>query len=147
MYNLFISPIWISTRQKHSFLYCYIKKIHIKTSFLNHVINAGAGDRPKDTRGKKTKTKIQFKREFLKSEDAAKKDNLVSPPGARLSLLLWTFISLTFMNYFHLFLSPANSNRVQVFSCNRCFRQTSLRNTRLLLFVLLIILLNFTVIT
>lgn len=51
----------------------YVKKIHIKTSSLKHVINAGAGDRPKDTRGKRTKTKTQFKREFLKSEDAAKK--------------------------------------------------------------------------
>lgn len=87
-----------------------------KNKILNHVINAEDGDRPKDTRSKKTQTKTQFKREFLKSEDAAEGDNLDSfRPRHGLSLPLWTFVSLTFMNYVQLFLSPANSNG----SCGR----------------------------
>lgn len=55
---------------------------------LNHVINAERCDRPKDSAlHKKTKTKTQFKREFLKSEDVpGQKDNLERLPGASVCL-------------------------------------------------------------
>lgn len=46
--------------------------------------NIATGDRPKDSVHKKAKTETQFKREFLKSEDAAQqKDNLDRLPRAR----------------------------------------------------------------
>ena len=112
------------------------------------------GDRPKDSVRKKTKTETQFKREFLKSEDVARqKDNLERLPrarrgtargtgrarerGLRLSLLLWTFISLTFMNYFQLFLSPANSNgsfKRVLFSPNRNVWNVELNHPFVLIF-------------
>lgn len=103
-----------SSSQWAKFMYHSLKLIGRYSSISVCVINAKGCDRPKDiTLRKKTKTETQFKREFLKSEDALCGKKIicsVSAWGSRLSLLLWTFISLTFMNYFQLFLSPVNSN-------------------------------------
>lgn len=81
--------------------FCYFPRCSPNTIRIYNLENC---DRSKDSVfHNKTKTKTQFKREFLKSKDVAKKkkDNSASPSaarGQRLSLLLRTF-----MNYFQLF--------------------------------------------